>query len=148
MSAGVTYRVGDPPPLDEIVALYRGNALGARRPVDDRSRMARMFANANLVVTAWDGAQLVGLARAMSDFGWSCYLADLLVRDDWQGRGVGRELIRRTHEAAGGEDAITLVLVSAPDAMGFYEHIGLERVADGWRRPRRVAPAGYQRCDS
>lgn len=134
----IDYRVGHRPLIDEALALYRATNLGARRPVDDPVRMQRMFDRANLVVTAYEENRLVGLSRAMSDFGWVCYLADLLVHEGWQGRGIGKELIRRTHEAAGGEDDITLVLISAPQAMSFYDAAGFDKIGEGWRRVRRV----------
>ncbi|HWB72197.1 MAG TPA: hypothetical protein VG452_08255 [Egibacteraceae bacterium] len=60
--------------------MYRQPGLGQRRPVDGRERMARMLAGANLVVSAWDGDGLVGLARSLSDFSYVTYLADLAVR--------------------------------------------------------------------
>jgi hypothetical protein len=39
----------------------------------------------------------------------------------YQLQGIGREPIRRTHEAAG------LVLLAAPAARGYYPHIGMTR---------------------
>ena len=138
----IDYRVGHRPPVGELIALYRATSLGARRPVDDPARMQRMFDNANVVVTAYDGDRLVGLSRTMADMGWVCYLADLLVHEDWQGRGIGKELIRRTHEAAGGAEDITLVLISAPDATTFYPAAGFDKIDNGWRLPRRSAAVG------
>ena len=138
----IDYHVGHRPPIDDVLALYRATTLGARRPVDDAGRILRMLETANVVVTAWEGTRLVGLSRAMSDFGLVCYLADLLVHEAWQGRGIGKELIRRTNETAGGEDDITLILVSAPQAMTFYEAAGFDKMNDGWRRARRAPGAG------
>lgn len=132
----IEYRTGEIPAIAELIALYRATSLGARRPIDDAARMQRMFDNANIVVTAWDGGTLVGLSRAMSDMGWSCYLADLLVHESWQGRGIGKDLIDRTHQAAGGPESITLILVSAPEAMAFYPAVGFEKIDEGWRIAR------------
>jgi len=67
----ITYTIGNDLDLDAVIELYRASTLGERRPVDDRGRMAAMLANANLVVTAWDGDLLVGISRALSDF---CYI--------------------------------------------------------------------------
>jgi hypothetical protein len=63
----ISYRTGNDLDLDTVIELYVASTLGARRPVDDRERMAAMLANANLTVTAWDGDLLVGIARALSD---------------------------------------------------------------------------------
>ena len=64
----ITYRTGNELDLDVVIDLYRDSTLGERRPVDDHERMAAMLHHANLVVTAWDGDLLVGIARSFSDF--------------------------------------------------------------------------------
>jgi len=63
-----------------VIELYNASTLGERRPVDDRRIMTDMLRHANLVVTAWNGDLLVGLARTLSDFSYVGYLADLAVR--------------------------------------------------------------------
>ena len=64
----IDYRIGNDLNLDAVIDLYRASTLGERRPVDDPERMAAMLRNANLVVTAWDGELLVGIARSLTDF--------------------------------------------------------------------------------
>ena len=73
------YRLGNDLDLDKVIDLYAASTLGERRPIDDRSRMAAMLKNANLVVTAWDGDLLVGISRSLSDFSYATYLSDLAV---------------------------------------------------------------------
>ena len=120
----ITYRTGNDLDLDAVLELYRASTLGERRPVDDRDRMAAMIRNANLVITAWDGNLLVGIARSVSDFAYCTYLSDLAVRESHQRAGIGRELIRRTREAGG---RASLILLSAPAAVDYYPRIGFER---------------------
>jgi ribosomal protein S18 acetylase RimI-like enzyme len=98
------------------------DASGIVRPTGDLARIARMFENANLVVSAWDGARLVGVCRALTDYSYCCYLSDLAVDAAYQKRGIGREMIRRA-QAAIGEEA-SLILLSAPGAMGYYPKVG------------------------
>ena len=93
-----------------------------------------MLAHANLTVTAWDGETLVGVARALTDFSWCCYLSDLAVDKAYQHQGIGRELIARVRAEAG-EDA-NFLLLSAPEAMDYYPKIGLGAVTNGWMWPR------------
>lgn len=125
----ITYRVGNDLDLDAVIELYRASTLGERRPVDDRERMKLMLANANLVVTAWDGEQLVGIARSVSDFSYATYLSDLAVRLSHQKQGIGRELIRRT-QVQGGQAAV--ILLSAPKAVDYYPRIGLKQHPSAW----------------
>ncbi len=120
----ITYRLGNDLDLDAAIELYRASTLGERRPVADRARMAAMLAHANLVVRAWDGALLVGLARSLSDFSYCTYRADLAVRASHQRRGIGRELIRRSREAGG---AAQIILLAAPAAEGYYPRLGFRR---------------------
>jgi len=125
----ITYRTGNDLNLEAVIELYRASTLGGRRPVDDRERMKLMLANANLVVTAWDGDLLVGIARSVSDFSYCTYLSDLAVRLSHQRQGIGRELVRRTREL-GGE--ATIILLAAPKAVEYYERIGFSHHAQAW----------------
>lgn len=127
----ITYRVGNGLDLDVVLELYHASTLGERRPVEDRERFRKMLQNANLVVTAWDADLLVGIARSLSDCSYVTYVADLAVRVSHQKRGIGRELLRRTREAAGAQSA--LVLFAAPAAADYYARIGFTRYPQGWK---------------
>ncbi len=131
--ATISYRDDLRPSTEAIVALYRAAALA--RPVDDPARIARMYAAANLILTAWDGEALVGILRAWSDGGFLGYIADLAVSPDYQRRGIGRELLRR---ALASDTEVTFLLNAAPEARDYYEHIGWQAVTNGWiwRRER------------
>ena len=116
--------------VDEMVDIFRRSGLAERRPIDDRSLMARMAAGANLIVTARDNGRMVGLARSVTDFAYCVYLSDLATDRTYQGQGIGRRLIDMTRQAAGAK--ANLILVSAPNAMAFYDKIGLENVKTAW----------------
>ena len=107
----ITYRTGNDVGLDAMIELYVDSTLGERRPVDDRERMGRMLEEADLVLTAWDGGKLVGISRSITDWVYCTYLSDLAVRADYQGRGIGKELVRRTREAT---PQATVILLAAP----------------------------------
>jgi hypothetical protein len=124
----IDYRVGNEIDLDAFIDVYRDSTLGERRPIDDRPRMAQMLARANLVVSAWDGARLIAIARSLSDFCYATYLSDIAVRLAYQRAGVGRELIRRTQEEGG---RATVYLFAAPKAVDYYPRIGFG-AGSGW----------------
>jgi ribosomal protein S18 acetylase RimI-like enzyme len=124
----VVYRKGNDLVLNDVIELYRASTLGARRPVDDPERMQQMLQLANLVITAWIGQKLVGIARSLSDFTFCTYLSDLAVHLDYQRRGIGKQLIRET-QAAGGR--ATVYLFAAPTAVDYYPHIGM-KAGSGW----------------
>ncbi len=125
----ITYRTGNDIDVDEMIELYIDSTLGERRPVDDRERMARMLEEADLVITAWDSDLLVGISRCVTDWAYCNYLSDLAVRADYQGRGIGKELVRRSREAT---PSATLILLAAPKAVDYYPKIGMTRHESAW----------------
>lgn len=127
----IEYRVGgEGLDLDEVIELYRASTLGERRPVDDRERMGRMMAGANLIVTAWDGALLVGIARSLTDFAYATYLSDLAVRLSHQRQGIGMELMRVTQREGGPQT--TIILLAAPKAVDYYPRVGFTQHGSAW----------------
>ncbi|WP_217577138.1 GNAT family N-acetyltransferase [Mesorhizobium sp. GbtcB19] len=109
------------------------SGLGEVRPVDDEARLQTMLDNANLVLTARldvEGKPLLGIARGMTDFSWVCYISDLAVSASAQGLGVGKGLMDEARRQLGPSVAISLI--SMPDAVGFYERIGMTRMTDAF----------------
>lgn len=124
----ITYKSDFIPDTPQIIELY--NSSGINRPTSDQARITKMYANSNLVVTAWDGEILVGIARSLTDFCYACYLSDLAVRREYQKDGIGKQLIGLTKQAIG--DQTMLLLLSAPAAMDYYPKIGFEKVENGF----------------
>jgi predicted N-acetyltransferase YhbS len=116
--------------IEEFIDVLNRSTLGERRPVADRERIRKMLAHATLIVTAREDGKLVGISRALTDFGFCTYLSDLAVDVAYQGHGIGRELIRRTQEAAGVENK--LILLAAPKARSYYPHIGMKAHDSCW----------------
>jgi len=119
----IRYAVNVPVEAESVAMLFRDS--GIHRPYDDLQRVAQMLERADLTVSAWDGDQLIGIARALTDWCYCCYLSDLAVARQYQRSGIGTALLARVKAEIG--DAVTLILVSAPDAVPFYERIGLAR---------------------
>lgn len=120
---------------DFIDVLHR-STLAERRPVHDAEIIEKMLRKADLIVTARDEAGLlVGVSRALTDYAYCTYLADLAVDEAFQGHGIGRELVRRTHEAAGLHTM--LILLAAPKAETYYPHIGMRQHGSCWVIDRR-----------
>lgn len=118
-------------PVADFRRVLIESGLGESRPVDDEGRLAAMLSGANLIVAARldDAARtVVGVARCSTDFSWNCYLSELAVSSAAQGLGIGRGLIAETRRLIGPQ--VSLVLASVPDAVGFYERIGMQRLPD------------------
>lgn len=126
--SSIEYRQNFPLDAADVAALFDNS--GIRRPTDDLARIGRMFANADLVLSAWDDGNLVGVGRALTDFSYCCYLSDLAVAKAYQHRGIGRELIARVRAAIGEE--VVLILLAAPEAMAYYPKVGFEKIENGF----------------
>lgn len=129
-----TYAIEPALSAGEFVDVLARSGLAERRPVDDPDAIAGMLRHADILATARVDGRLVGVSRAITDFSFCAYLSDLAVDRDYQGRGIGRELIRRTHEAAG--PRTMLVLLAAPAARTYYPHVGMAPHDSCWIIPR------------
>lgn len=126
----IEYKVNSPISADQFIELLGESSLGERRPIDDRECMEGMVNNSNLMVTAWDGKKLIGIARSMTDFHYACYLSDLAVHKNYQQKGIGKNLQKITQERLGRK--CKLILVAAPAASTYYEHIGFKNNPRCW----------------
>ncbi|MEK3990583.1 GNAT family N-acetyltransferase [Robertmurraya sp. FSL R5-0851] len=117
----------------ELADVFRKS--GIRRPVEDLPRLQEMLEQADITMTAWDGMRLVGIARAITDFSYCCYLSDLAVDKDYQNQGIGKELVKRVQERLGEE--ISVILLASPIAMDYYPKIGFQKIQNGYIIPRK-----------
>jgi predicted N-acetyltransferase YhbS len=131
----VTYHLEPALAPEEFIDVLVRSTLAERRPVNDLDTILAMLKNADVIVTARLGGVLVGVSRAITDFAYCTYLSDLAVDERHQRQGIGRELIRRTHEAAGLHTA--LILLAAPKAQAYYPHVGMTKHECCWVLPRR-----------
>jgi predicted N-acetyltransferase YhbS len=110
---------------EQFIDLLKRSTLAERRPVNDLDRIQNMLKYGNILITAWVDDTLVGVSRALSDFSYCTYLSDLAVDENFQHKGIGKELVYRTHEVAGKQTA--LILLAAPAAETYYPKIGMDK---------------------
>jgi ribosomal protein S18 acetylase RimI-like enzyme len=136
--ASVTYKEGNDLDLDQVIELYRASTLGERRPMHNRDVMKGMIENADIILTAWEGSNLVGISRTLTDFWNVAYLADLAVHLDYQRKGIGKELIAKTRDAL--QPTCSIVLLSAPKANDYYPKVGFESNPRAWTLGPKTEP--------
>lgn len=87
--------------------------------------------NSVFAITALDGEKEVGSARVVGDGGYQFFISDVIVRPEYQGMGIGREMLNRLMECAlsvaDSGETIMINLMSAKDKEGFYEKLGFMR---------------------
>ena len=127
------------PSIAEIIRLYESAGL-FDAPVKDEDRMRRMFESSNVVWTAWerDGTdvRLVGILRGWTDGAYDGYVGDLAVDGGRQKQGIGRELLARVIAQYGEE--VQWVLRASPVAASYYQHLGWQKVENGWSWLRKA----------
>ena len=126
----ITFRINHPITTDQFIGLLESSTLGERRPVHNRACMEGMIANSNLIVSAWDGDLLIGIARSLTDFHYACYLSDLAVHRDYQRSGTGKQLQSLTQQQLG--PLCKLILIAAPAADSYYGKVGYTRNERCW----------------
>ncbi len=119
-------------PAEFIDVLVR-STLAERRPVNQTETMRGMLEHADVIITAREQGRLVGVSRAITDFSFCVYLADLAVDQAYQRRGIGKELLQQTHQAAGPNTM--MILLAAPLARTYYPHIGMQSHDSCWIIP-------------
>ena len=124
----ITYKLDLKPETEMIIELY--NSSGINRPTADYERISNMYANSNLIITAWHEDKLVGISRSLTDFCYCCYLSDLAVRQEYKCSGIGKKLIELTKEIVG--DQTMVLLLAAPAAMEYYPKVGFQKVENGF----------------
>jgi GNAT superfamily N-acetyltransferase len=126
----IEYKVNEPITADQFIALLEASTLAERRPIEDKECMEGVIANSNLTVSAWKNGELIGIARSVTDFHYACYLSDLAVCETHQKSGIGKKLQILTQQQLGPK--CKLILLAAPAANAYYEHIGFNHNPRCW----------------
>ncbi len=126
----IEHKINEPITSEQFAELLVKSSLAERRPIHNSECMEGVVKNSNLVVSAWHGDELIGIARSVTDFHYACYLSDLAVDQKYQNSGVGKRLLVLTQEQLNEE--CKLILVAAPDASSYYEHLGFENNPRCW----------------
>lgn len=109
--------------IEQLQQLLQIAAFWAKdREADD---LAVAIANSDPVITAWDGDQLMGFARATSDGVYRATIWDVVIHPDYQGAGLGRKLVQTvlSHPKM---NRVERVYLMTTNQQQFYERIGFE----------------------
>lgn len=118
-----------------VTEVYKSS--GIDRPIHDQARIQTIFEQSNLLITAWDGDQLIGIARSLTDYNYCCYLADLAVKKEYQRFGVGKTLIELTENAIG--ENTMLIALSSSSVAEYYPKEGFEKLEHGFIIKQRTS---------
>ncbi len=92
-----------------------------------------LLLNSTYVVSAWDGARLVGLSRVVSDRVFVSTLQQVGVHPDYQRQGLGSELVQRCVTRFGKTNFI--LTTDDPTNETFYSRFGFRVTGNAMIRP-------------
>lgn len=109
-----------------IEFLARTN-LGSQYPKERfEERIKKLVVNVSISLVARDEDKIVGVLFGLTDFAYWLYVTDLGVDREYEGQGIGRTLMKKAHEIAGGEKDIAVYLIANENAIPFYEKLGMK----------------------
>ena len=119
----ITYSSEHCPNDSELKELFSTVEWQVSRHIDRLS--AAMYKYDNLI-TAWDGARLVGLVCSLDDGAVTAYINYLIVHPDYQRMGIGKELMRRILNEY--RDFMRVELIADAGATEFYDKLDFSAI--------------------
>jgi ribosomal protein S18 acetylase RimI-like enzyme len=122
--------------LAKLVRLYQQAPWAKGRTLEKACEMLR---HTDVAITAWDGDQLIGFGRVLTDYVYRATIWDVIVDKAYQDQGVGTEIVHRilTHPRLKKVELFWLC-TRIPD---FYEKLGFsskEQTGMVWSRSKQV----------
>jgi len=111
--------------LEDIIEIYKANHWSSAQKPEE---LFKALLNSHSFVTAWDGEKLIGLGNALLDGYLVVYYPHLIVHLDYQGKGVGKLILKRFQEKYGRFHQ--QILVADGKAIDFYKKCGFERAGE------------------
>ena len=112
---------------EEYIDFLKRTDLGSQYPKERfEERISRLVKNVQISIVARNSDNLlVGVLFAITDFSYWMFITDLGADREYTKKGIGKELIKRAHELAGGEKDIAIYTVANQNAIGFYQKLGM-----------------------
>ncbi len=108
--------------LEKLSNLYEIAPLGHKPPAD----LKIAFSNSLFKCFVYDAGRLIGAGRALAD-GVDCsYLCDIAVHPEYQGRGIGKEIVARLVDLS--KNHRKIILYAAIGKEPFYRKLGFRRM--------------------
>ncbi|MGI5969804.1 MAG: GNAT family N-acetyltransferase [Lachnospiraceae bacterium] len=112
---------------DTYIDFLKKTDLGSQYPKERfRERIEKLVQNVSISLVARDGEIIVGVLFGLTDFSYWLYVTDLGVVREYEGQGIGRSLMKKAHELAGGEKDIAVYLIANENAIPFYKKLGMK----------------------
>ena len=112
--------------INEVYKIYEENGWGAY--LNDIDKLRRAFDNSLYILGAFDEDELVGFIRCIGDSEYILYIQDLIVKKDYQRKGIGSTLVSRVSDKYKTVRQFLLITDDCDvQANNFYKKMGLKR---------------------
>jgi GNAT superfamily N-acetyltransferase len=138
----INYKFDKDIPSEDLLSLY--SDVGWTAYTTNLPQLQRAVAASRLVISAWEQDELIGLARVVGDGETIAYVQDILVKETWQNKGIGKELMRRIFEEVKHIRQVVLMTDAGEanrDVENWYTHVGFKRFED-------IGVQGFARLNS
>ena len=117
---------------EEYIEFLKRTDLGSQYPKERfHERIPKLVKNVSISLVARNEDGLaVGVLFGLTDFCYWLYVTDLGVDRNYERQGIGRALMKKAHEIAGGEKDIAVYLIANENAIPFYEKLGMKKSDD------------------
>jgi ribosomal protein S18 acetylase RimI-like enzyme len=122
----ITYRENEKPGKDDFFRLYLSTGWNEEYKLTADEIFECMTASWYMV-SAYDGQQLVGFGRILSDGKLHALITEMIVLPEYQGNGIGRQILKMITEVCFKHEIRDIQLFSARGKAGFYEKFGYKR---------------------
>lgn len=116
----------------EYIEFLKRTDLGSQYPKERfDGRIDRLLKNAPVSLTARDENQrLIGTILGITDFAYWLFITDLGVDRSYVHKGIGKTLMQKALDLAGGANDIIMYTCANENAVGFYEKFGMQKAED------------------
>ena len=116
----------------EYIEFLRHTDLGSQYPKERfEERIETLVKKASISLVARNEEnEIIGVCFGITDFAYWLFITDLGVVRECTGQGIGKALVRKLHELAGGEENIIMYTCVNENAIPFYEKIGMRKPDD------------------
>lgn len=121
----ITYKTTKTIDIEQLRALYTDVQWTAY--TQDEAVLKAIVPNALHVISAWSDDELVGLTRAVGDGVYILYIQDILVKEAYQGKGIGSTLLQKMLEANQMVRQTVLMTDYQDKTIQFYEKNGFTK---------------------
>lgn len=117
---------------NEYIEFLKKTDLGSQYPKEKFiERISTLVKKASISLVARDEtSKIIGVCFGITDFAYWLFITDLGIVRECTGHGIGKSLIKKMHELAGGEKNIIMYTCANEKAIPFYEKIGMQKTDD------------------